>query len=37
MRLWLNQFERNRFTATHGYYGIAVDQPAAQTTEATHG
>ncbi|TFY97267.1 TauD/TfdA family dioxygenase [Ramlibacter rhizophilus] len=25
MRLWLNQFERDRFTETYGFYGIAVD------------
>ena len=28
MRLWLNQFERNRFTDTYGFYGIATDQPS---------
>ncbi|MBL0421088.1 TauD/TfdA family dioxygenase [Ramlibacter sp. AW1] len=27
MRLWLNQFERDRFTDTYGFYGIAVDTP----------
>ncbi|MFC7460157.1 TauD/TfdA family dioxygenase [Hydrogenophaga defluvii] len=37
MRLWINQFERNRFTATHGYYGIAVDQPTGQNAVPTHG
>lgn len=26
MRLWLNQFERDRFTQTYGFHGIAVDQ-----------
>lgn len=25
MRLWLNQFERNRFTETYGFHGIKVD------------
>jgi len=25
MRLWLNRHERNRFTETYGYYGIAPD------------
>jgi hypothetical protein len=26
MRLWLNQFERDRFTETYGFHGIAVDR-----------
>lgn len=25
MRLWLNQFQRDRFTDTYGFYGIAAD------------
>lgn len=31
MRLWLNQFERDRFAGNYGYHGIAVDAQAAQT------
>ncbi len=31
MRLWLNQFERNRFTDTYGFYGIATER-----SEPTH-
>jgi len=27
LRLWINFKERNRFTETHGYYGIAVENP----------
>ena len=28
LRLWLNFDERNRFTDTYGFYGIAVEEPA---------
>lgn len=29
MRLWVNQFQRDRFTADYAYHGIAVDAPVA--------
>ncbi len=32
MRLWLNQFERDRFTQTYGFHGIAADQAANNST-----
>ena len=28
MRLWINQFERDRFTPGYNYHGIAVDEPS---------
>lgn len=35
MRLWLNQFERNRFTDTYNFHGIATDAERTGTATAT--